>query len=254
MRKLRIRERKNSGQLLIVAALAIAILISSTTTYVHELSEENLDTHPTVINDFVFSIKQTTKDAMISSLANVSNGGSRGMLPENLDFLSRVLRSTHQSGITDLKFTAFNTSGYIGGTRFLWNATDTGMSTAFANFTLQVYGDTSIDMKYAINVTTTITVTASYTTLAGGEKSVNLVFSVTNEEEPASAKNITLFYSDAGNWTQVTFSDNSFITDYGNGTYAAFFNVMVSDPVLISVHILDFRGIFVGAETTCFAS
>jgi hypothetical protein len=252
MRKLRIRERKDSGQLLIVAALAIAVLISSTTTYVYELSEANLGTHPTVINDFVFSIKQATRNSMISSLANVSNGGSRGVLSENLDSLSRVLRSTHQSGITNLKFTAFNTSDYIEGTRLLWNATDMGVSTGFSNFTLQVYGDTSIDMKYAINVTSAITVTASYTTLAGGEKNVDLIFNVTNEGEPALAKNITLFYNDNGNWTQVTLSNNLSIIDYQNGTYAVFFSVMVSDPALISVHILDFRGIFVDAETTCF--
>lgn len=168
MRKLRIRRRKNSGQLLIVAALAIAVLICSTTTYVYELSQESSDAHSSVINDFVFSMKQATRNAMISSLANVSNGGSRGVLSENLDSLLRILGSTHLLGITDLEFTALNTSDYVGGTRLLWNAADMGASTAFANFTLQIHGDTLIDMKYAINVTTAITVTASYTTLAGG--------------------------------------------------------------------------------------
>ena len=80
----------NSGQLLIVAALAIAILISSTTIYVYELSRETSRTDASSIGNSILALKQGTKSTLISSLANVSNGGEKTVLTANLNQLSQA--------------------------------------------------------------------------------------------------------------------------------------------------------------------
>jgi len=244
----------SSGQLLIVAALAIAILISSTTIYVYELSKETKGTDALSISNFALALKQSTKNTVMSSLANVSNGGEKAVLTINLNGFSRVLRSLNLFGICHLAFTPLNNSNYDGGVRLSWNASDVGISSAYANFTLNVYGQTAeIAVGYAINVTTSIAVNGSYTALESGEKLVNLTCKMFNEGEPALAKNITLFYENLGNWTLVDASNNLSIVDYGNGVYSITFTVKItSDVVPVSVHVHDLRDIFVKANTTCY--
>ena len=247
-------KHNNSGQLLIVAALAIAVLISSTTTYVYELSKETSGTNDSTINESILAIRQSTKNVMISSLANVSNGGTRTLLTENLNTFLHTLRNTHQLGICNLEFTTFNDSGYDEGTRLSWDTTSPATSSAYANFTLQAYGENSrIITKFAINVTTAVAVSGFYITLAGGEKNVSLTCNLKNEGEPALVKNLTVFYNDAGNWTQAGTANGLSVADYGNGTYTVSFRVVVADPVQVSVQILDLRNIFVRANMTCYA-
>ena len=246
----------SSGQLLIVAALAIAILISSTTIYVYELSKETNITDTRSINNFILALKQSTMNAMESSLANVSNGGEKTVLTTNLDALSQVFRSLNHFGICQLDSAVFNDSTYDSGTWLSWNTSDLGVSSAYANFTLNVYGMTStITMDYAINITTTLAVNGSYVSLGGETKLVSLTCKIYNEDEPALAKNITLFYENLGNWTQVDASNNLTILDYGNGTYLISFTVTTSsDPVQVLTHAYDLRDILVKANTTCYAT
>jgi len=249
-------ETNSSGQLLIVAALAIAILISSTTIYVYELSKETNITDTRSINNFILALKQSTMNTMESSLANVSDGGEKKMLTTNLDALSQVFRSLNHFGICQLDFTVLNDSTYDSGTWLSWNTSDLGVSSAYANFTLNVYGMTStITMDYAINITTTLSVNGSYVSLEGETKLVSLTCKIYNEDEPALAKNITLFYENLGTWTQVDASNNLTILDYGNGTYLISFTITTSsDPVQVSAHAYDLRDTLVRANTTCYAT
>jgi hypothetical protein len=242
-----------SGQLLIVAALAIAVLVSSTTIYVYELSRDanSLDRPP--LNDFVLSLKQSTRNVMISSLANVSNGGSSSVLATNLNTFSQLVASLHHLGTMSLDFTPLNDSTYESGTYLSWNTSDIGVSSAYVNFTLRVYGlEEDIDAAFAFNVTTTITISGSYATLLSGDKQVSLTCRVYNEDGPALAKNMTFFYENSGNWVQVDASNDLFIIDQGNSTYLASFTVNTqSDTVPVSVRGYDSRNVFVLANTTC---
>jgi len=244
----------SSGQLLIVAALAIAILISSTTIYVYELSREANSANAQSISNFILALKQSTRNTMISSLANVSNGGEKTVLTTNLNELSQVLRSLNHFGICQLAFTPLNDSDYDAGIWLSWNTSDVGVSSAYADFTLNVYGATAkVTVNYAINITTAIAVNGSYVTLESGEKLVNLTCKMYDEGEPALTENITLFYENLGNWTLVGASNSLSIVDYGNGTYLISFTVEVpSDVVQVSVHAHDLRGISVQANTTCY--
>lgn len=242
-----------SGQLLIVAALAVAILISTTTIYVYELSVETNTAHNFSMNNFVLALKQTTKNAMISSLVNISKGGEKAVLALNLNELTQVLRSLNQFGTCNLTFTTSNDSGYDNGVKLAWNTSDTGMSSTYANFTLKIYGLEEIaTIDYAINITTSITVKGYYTNLAGSEKQVNLTCYVNSEGTPALAKTISLFYESLGSWYPVDSSNNLSTTDYGNGTYSMSFTVNTSaTSVPVSARVYDLRDIFVQANTTC---
>jgi hypothetical protein len=242
-----------SGQLLIVAALAIAVLVSSTTIYVYELSRDTNSSDRPPLNDFVLSLKQSTRNVMISSLANVSNGGSSSVLATNLNTFSQLVASLHHLGTMSLDFTPLNDSTYDSGTYVSWNTSDIGVSSAYVNFTLRVYGlEEDIDAAFAVNVTTTIAISGSYATLLSGDKQVSLTCRVYNEDEPALAKNMTFFYENSGNWIQVDASNDLFIIDQGNGTYLVSFTVNIpSDTVPVSVRGYDSRNVFVLANTTC---
>jgi hypothetical protein len=246
-------KRNSSGQLLIVAALAIAILISSTTIYVYEVSREKTAKQDQLIAEFILAIKQSLRNAVISSLANASKGGEKSVLDANLNCLSQAYRSLNQHGICNLSFTVLNDSNYANGIWLSWSDTSGfGVSSAYANFSLAVYGLTAnVTANYAVNITTAITLEGYCT--GNEEKSVSLSCRVFNEGEPALAKDITLYYENLGVWLPVNSSNNLSITDYGNGTYAISFTVItISDPVLVSAHVTDLRDIFVQANATCY--
>jgi len=246
MKQLQGRLKANcSGQLLIVAALAIALLISSTTAYVYELSEETRASGMEQMGDLVFALKQGTRNTMISSLANASNGGEKTLLATNLDKLSEVMRSIHSFGSCNLLFRTFNDSLYDQGIRLSWNTTNMGVSSASANFTLNVDNAAAeIVVNYDINVTTSLTVNGSYID-EGTEKLANLTCRVYNEDQSVLAENIGVFYGNSGNWVQVDPSSLSTV-DFGNGTYSLSFAVP-SDTVQASIHVIDSRGVLVQA-------
>ena len=242
----------SSGQLLVVAALAIAIIISSTTIYVYELSKETNSRDSRSITDFIFALKQATRNAMISSLANVSKGGERAILEDNLNNLSQVFMNLHQFGMCYLSFMVFNDSRYDSGICLSWNTNNSGASSAYTNFTLKLdHMMTDIVVDYAVNVTTTVVISGSYTKLEGEEKLVNLTCQVSDKEEPTLAKKITLFYEDLGSWIPINSSNNLSVADYGNGTYLLSFTISTLSDVQVSAHVHDVREIFVQANATC---
>lgn len=232
-----------SGQLLIVAALAIALLISSTTIYVYELSKGTEGTDGQSIGGLVLALKQSTRNAVLSSLANVSNGGERTMLTTNLNKLSEVFRNLHSLGLYGLGFGLLNDSIYDSGIRISWNTTTTDVSSACVNFTLSIDDATAhSSVAYGVNVTTSLVVDGSHV-IEGTEERVNLTCRVHNEGEPALARNFNLYYEHSGSWAELD-SSTLITSDYGNGTYLLSFAVP-SESTRISVHMSDMRGILV---------
>jgi hypothetical protein len=204
----------------------------------------------------MLALKQSTRNTMISSLANASNGGEKTVLTANLNKLSEVFRSLNHFGICDLASTPRNNSNYDSGIWLSWDTSDVGVSSAYADFTLKAY-DTAgnVTLNYAVNITTAVTINGYYTDLGGNEKLVNLTCKIYNEAEPALAKNMSLFYERLGSWVPVDSSNNLSIIDYGNGTYCIVFSVNTSlNTVEVSAHINDLRDIFVQANATCYES
>ncbi|MEM3694923.1 MAG: hypothetical protein QXJ11_03070 [Candidatus Bathyarchaeia archaeon] len=244
------RENK-SGQLLIVAALAIAMLIASASIYVYELNVEQNGQSYYQIANFVPVIKQCTKNALISSLANVSNGGAKTVLATNLERLAGTIRGLRHQAIFQLTFSLYNNSDYESGVRLLWGAENFGLSSAYASFTLNVQGIENVELDYTINVTTAILVEGFYTG-DGSEKNVTVMCHIYNEGKPAQAKNINLFYEVGDAWVPVDSLNNILMVDFENGTYAISFSATIpSDVVRVSTHITDMRDILVYANATC---
>ena len=247
--------RKNTGQLLIVAAFAIALLISSTTAYVYELSRGTASASESAATDFMFAVKQTTRNVVIGSLANISNGGERTVLTSNMNRLAETLRNARQHGVCNLTYLELNSFGYDMGTRLSWGTNGSGLSSVYASITLKVYGVSSqVSMDSAINISSSLVVGGKYTTLAGGEKNVSLTCALTNEGQPALAGSLTFFYNNGGIWTQVNASNSLTFTDLGNGTYIVSFVITVTNPVDLSACVIDLRNVFVRANTTCPAT
>jgi len=256
MRKISTFRKDNSGQLLIVAALVIALLISSTTVYVYELGKETEVTDTQRLDDFVFAIKQATHNAMISSLANVSNEGNSVALTTNLYKLAEILRTMNHFAVCNLTFTPLNDSTYNSGVWLSWNTPGLGVTSAYSDFTLKAYTtETSVESNYAVNVTTEIMVNGFYTQLNSTEKLVNLTAVIYDEKGPVLAKNMSIQYENAGEWLTVDSSNSLSITDYGNGTYSVSFIVSTaSETIPVSAHIFDLRNVYVRANTTCFST
>lgn len=248
-------KKSSSGQLLIVAALAIALLISSTTTYVYEVTRETDNARSSSISNFVLAMKQTTRNAMISSLANVSNGGAKSTLASNLGELSEAVGILSRFGFCILGHTTLSELGYDFGTKLQWGDNGLGVSGAYANFTLQVQDEASrTTMKFEVNMTASLAISGSYATLGSGEKNVSLICNVCNNGHPSLTGSLKTFYHDASSWTEAGVLNSLAVTDYANGTYLVSFVVAISDPVQVSVQVIDLQGIFIRANTTCTAS
>lgn len=242
----------SSGQLLIVTALAIAILISSTAAYIYDLNMETNSKPTQSLSSFVLALKASTRNAVISSLVNVSNGGEKTILAANLNKLSQLFTSLRNIGFCNLNFTLFNDTRYDSGTRISWN-TNSGVSSAYVNFVLSVQGMTeNVTASYAINITTAITVSGYFTKTEGDGKLVNLTCKVYNEDDYALAKNMSVFYENLGSWIPANASNNLSIVDYGDGTYTVSFIVDApSETVHALVKVYDMREILVQAEAFC---
>ena len=242
-----------SGQLLIVAALAIAILIASTSIYVYELTTQKQSAEDGSIVELALAVKTGLRNAAVSALANITQGGQKTVLAENLDTLADAYMRLYLQQICQIRYKLPNSAGYEDGVKISWNSNNgLGVSSVHIPYMLKVLAPTlNATLNDAVNITTTLRVHGCCTV---GEnetlRTVNLTCMVFNEEKPAQAKWIAVYYEDdSGAWIPV---NNPSITDWGNGTYSLHFTVaLASDFVHVSVHVVDARNIFVVANTTC---
>jgi hypothetical protein len=84
------------------------------------------------------------------------------------------------------------------------------------------------------------------------EKTVNVTCQMLNENEPALAKDISMFYQNetSGPWIMVDSSNNLTVNDFSNGTYLISFNVNAQDFLQVSANAHDLRDILVVANAT----
>lgn len=249
--------RKNSGQTLIITALAISLLILSVAYGVSEAGRRSEMRSAATLNMPVFATKLGLKNTVTSALVNVSNGGENGILVENFNEYAAVVGSQSLFGRCTVLFTALNATPYQSGMWISWGSDGTGVSSAYANFTLVfTETDSKLQLEHAINITTSLDVDGIYSNLGGTLKQVNVTCRVFNEGEAALANNITLYYDfdgdlETSDWTA---ANSPTVTDYGNGTYTLSFTAETqtsNDSLIVSAQAYDLREIFVIANTTC---
>lgn len=247
--------RRNSGQVLIITSLIVVMLLLSTVIYVNE-AQKNAPVYVAESNVDFAAAKQAVMHAVVSALANITNSGNASVLAEDLNRLKSVLTANSYTAIFNMQYTAFNSSPYQEGVWTSWGSSGEGVSSAYVSVVLNASGPAATQYsQFAVNVTTSIVVSGDYVKLTGTSKQVNLTFTLHNEDKPALARNFTVYYEDDGSlsteeWVQVA---SSTTVDYGNGTYSTSFTgdtLQRENPLLISVHCQDSRGVFVWANAT----
>jgi hypothetical protein len=249
--------RGNSGQTLIITALVIALLVLSIVYGVFEAGRRSELRSAATLNSPALATKLGLRNTVTSSLVNVSNGGENEVLLTNLSEYASIVGNQSYFGKCTVLFTVSDSSPYQSGMWTSWGSDGTGVSSAYANFTLVfTKTESGLQLEHTINITTALNVEGTYTKLEGTLKQVNVTCRIFNEGEPALADNITLYYDFDGDletqdWTA---ADSPNITDYGNGTYTLSFTAETQtrdDPMLVSVHVYDMREVFVLANATC---
>jgi len=247
------REGKNSGQLLLIAALIMAFLLLSAELYIIEVGKIIGEVESNSMNDFVLAVELGSRHVIVGSLANVSNGGSNSVLEWNIQNWSSFIDKQYQFGKSILDYTLEETTPYSSGIWIDWGTDGIGVSSAYANFTYKLLGrEGNLNQSYFINITHTLFVESTYQVGVGDEKQVNVTINLLNEGKPALAKQITIYYKDQlNNWLIPDETNNYTISDYGNGTYLASFVVSIPSPnVEVSAHVFDQREIYVQANAT----
>jgi hypothetical protein len=236
---------------LVIAALAISLIILSTQAYVYHLSRREMRTEHTTLTDYILSMKQGSRKVVVASLINVSNGGASSNFQSNLDKWEAFVAKDYQYGLLSINGTLNNDPPYSEGIRLDWGTNSTGISSANADFNLQLMGP-SVEgyWDFSVNASTSISLSGYYTTAVGDpdNKTFQITVELSNEEQPARAQHIDISYNSTG-WFNASDSTSYFETDYHNGTYQYTFNEIVSGaaiPIRAQAH--DRRRIYVQTE------
>lgn len=244
--------RRNRGQALIITALIITLMLMSAVYYVLETENQTISTQGTA--DSYFSVaKISTRNTVISALANVSNGGDEQALTTSLEKLSSMLHAHSYDAEFDLSFTPLNATPYQDGTWISWGQDGSGVSSAYAIFVINFSGSSeNYSSTYETNVTTSLHINGTYT-VEGSDETVNMTCTVYGENGPTLANRIAILYQNQTDesWLSVDQQNNLTTVDFGNGTYNISFSAYSQGPVNVSVQINDLRDIFVLANATC---
>ena len=245
------RRNGNSGQILLIAAFIMASLLLSAQLYILEVGKISGDTNSDFLNDFLLSVRLGSRHVIIGSLANISNGGSRSILEQNLREWTEFIGSQYLHGKNTVNFTLEETTPYSSGTWLSWGTNGYGISSAYTEFTHSLTGrETNADLAYFTNVTTTLFIASTNRRLNETTRQVNVTMNILNEAYPALAKQITVCYRVSGTWLIPDFANGYTLQDYGNGTYVASFAAIAPLIDEVSVRVVDCRGIYVQANAT----
>ncbi len=247
--------RNNKGQVIVISALLIALLILSTAIYIIETERDT----PTIQAPSAFFVdySESARNTLISALANASNGGNVNILVEDLAMFKAAVTNHSYQAMLQVDTTPANATPYQSGLWLVQGANGTGIASAAANFAFTSTSPVgSSQAQYLVNVSTQMHLNGVYFDVEGKSKDVNLTVNIKNDDKPALAKNFTVYFEydgllSAEEWVLVS-SPNA--VDFGNGTYRLSFNIVQhkhNDPVLILLQCTDQRGIFVQAIVEC---
>jgi len=247
------REKRNSGQVLLIAAFIMAFLLLSAEFYIFEVGKLTSEVGSNSLGDFVLAVRLGSRHVVVGSLANISNGGPNSVLGGNLLRWSSIIGRQYQFGKNVLNYTLEETAPYSSGVWIYWGTNGYGVSSAYVNFTHRLLGrEVNFNQSYFVNVTTTLLIESTYQKVQGNEKQINVTINLLNEAEPALAKQVTVYYKVLDSWLIPDETNNNYaILDYGNGTYLASFIANIpAQTVEISAHVTDQRDIYVQANAT----
>jgi hypothetical protein len=243
--------RNNSGQVLIISALLVALILLSTALYVIQ-TEKNGPEVQVQENGF-FAYQQSARNTVISGLANATNGGDSSILTSDLsEFTSAVTSHSYQS-LLQIRTQAANAAPYDGGLWISWGTNGYGVSSGCCTFNFESYASKQTsNMQFTANVTSEISLSGNYVN-QNGTKQVNLTVNVLNEGKGSLAKNLDFYFDLDGSlstsdWTKVDYAN---IICNRDGSYVVSFvceTEQLNNPVYALVSCLDERGVLVKAS------
>ncbi len=245
--------RNCRGQVLILAALAIALIISSTMVYVFQLAQATGSSRTFSSEDYFRIVQLGSRNLVIGSLAEISHGGSTEALETNLERWRSFVEDQYYLGECHLSFALYETPPYASGVRIFWGADGFGVTSAKVDFSMNLTDESAeVSLSYSVNVTTSLSISGMIIDpyLPGLQK-VQMTIYVYNEGEYALANNFTVYYYSGGIWNDAGLLPSYILEDYGDGKYVASFDMGLQSQVDISVQCYDLRDIFVSANATC---
>jgi len=249
MRKIK---KNGSAQVLILAALAIALIISSTQLYVFQLSQVSSGGNPFSPQDFVRIVKLGSRNLMIGLLANISHGGNSQALENSLERWASFVEGNYHFGESSLKSDLCVNTPYSSGLWISWEESGSGVTSVKADFHMNLTSkDVTMNVDYSVNITTYIFISGTSTYVNATHKRINVKSTLCNEGAYALVKNLTVYYRMSTDWLNAGLIDGYSLEDFGNGTYRSSFVIESLDPVEILVQSYDRRDIFVRANATC---
>jgi hypothetical protein len=241
------RNRSNQGQVLIVAALVIAVMLLSTALYIADAQKTQLKADAETSLNLPF-YKQGIEHTMICALVNISNGGDPGILQTDLDSFNTFVSENSFEAFFTAEVTLRDTDDYQNGVWQVQNQSGTSIISAYATLNVDSSG-TNEEMQSVFdkNVTSMIQTQGSYTQ-DNTSKQVQLTCQVFNEGQSALAGNFSVSYEKDGsleseNWTTI---ESPNIINPGDGTYTISFEAPADqpeNPLLIWLSCQDQRGI-----------
>ena len=240
------------GQVLIVAAFAISILLLSANVYIYRNSRIDASPAYDPLIDYAQHIRLGTIHAVTASLVNVSNGGASSNLGDNLDRWEAFTRGDYRFGVCDLNASLGSQAPYSDGVWLDWGSSGLGVSSTYVDLSLDISGrGAEVNWSFPVNRTTEMRVSGSYTVIVGDQKGVTVTLSMLNEGSPALAQSTSLEYWDTGLWNDASLEGDYTAMDYGNGTIRFTFSVDIPGAqVDIRMQAIDERGVFVQAQET----
>jgi hypothetical protein len=244
--------KRGKGQVLVVAALAIALTILTTQAYVYELNNMKISSEHGLLSDYILGIKQESRHVVMASLVNVSRGGAASNFEANLKRWEVFVAGGYSLGRCDLNATPTSSSPYSDGIWLYWGTNGSGVSSAYADFALNLSGrEVEVDWSLTVNVTSRVEVSGSYDDLGDDSKEVSVSVNLENEGAPALSGFIVLDYLKLGSWEDPRNLGSYTELDCGNGTYRyTFVDTIPGTFVRVRVQVYDLRGVFVEVEAS----
>lgn len=245
------RRNGSSGQILLIAAFIMASLLLSAQLYILEVGKISGDMNSDALNDFMLDVKLGSRHVVIGSLANISNGGASDILEQNLLEWVEFIGSQYLQGKSTMNFALEETAPYSSGTWLSWGVNGSGVSSAYAEFVHSLDGrEANVDLTYSVNVTTSLLISSVNQGLNETARQVDVTINILNEAYPALVKQVTVYYRVSSTWLIADSASGYRLQSYGNGTYVASFTAIAALIDEVSVHAIDYRGIYVQANVT----
>ena len=167
-------EGTKSGQVLIVTALLVSLLLLSTALFVIE-TEKDVPTVDANQNNVFYTYKQSTRTTLISALANATDGGNPNILSADLNELKTVILANSYEAMLSVDCNTLNSSSYRNGLWISWGTNGQGVSSAYATFVFAASSPSATsNLEYALNVTSEVHLNGNYQQLTNTTKQVQL--------------------------------------------------------------------------------